>query len=948
MQKLVATPRVLGGWGVNSAHLLSTFPSPPFFLPAHTPPIHSSLLHSFFLSTLSINFCFSYDQLPIQFIHMDAITSMHRTWSQRQHSPLPFQQQHQEEQQHTSASPHPHQSAYLTKARTNPRHTLLFIPEILEPILSLLDQKSLLASRLVCSTWAAIARPCLSLESIWRDCSLSEAKIVCLERLARTDTLVVQYHPKNTSTTTPPSTVGAEKDKDKDRDSILFGDMTPPLTTLQRTARVKKLVLKDAYDFHTRLEVFLDVFPTLSTLALDGLIKGPLRIDILLASCPGLKTLSIEYVLTDHVLWGPPPSPRSIVTQQQQQQLLGDSLTEYINQAFAPPPPPQRGYGLQTLILRHAMSSQSVIQSMLQALPSLLSLEIRFLKISNAHPVNPPIFHRSAFYRYLSGSCPNLRHLHFSIFQRPLLVPDSMAMCEALPILTGLGLPCQDLESYRQPTGIGIDETDAGGVGPDTPRLGVLEFYVNHLTRLELLAYRYLQEDSFISNLHAFLTEAVHLRHLVAPKVNYWMEFLEMKGVQPINGDGQHNYQHQHPSTSIMSAAASGANNSQWSTSKTKTWGWACRNLETLHLGFKAKETYTPNGRSDSGSGKNVITEESRILFGFIARNCPQLKDLHIRKYSLDLSLEGGLCLLTQLRELERMVIWSQTKGFRLREKDVDWIGYNGVDDIFVAGGVGKQQQQKIPVVGKVAASAAVTPTTSTSTSQSTIAIATETGTGAGTKSTNASTASPVTTPTITVAAHNATAQINNCTNSSNSNPNSSASTINTISPNTGNTKKVSKKRLKNFFRGLSSSSSSSSTMSPKTRPQHNVLVVHQRPTEFHTNMPSRVMAVFKTDDDWFAKITLAKSAIGWTNLVVATTVGSTGSLSSISPSQEGQRAASLFARKDQSTYRCWPHLRTMVWAIDPVNIFHDERASKVFSKLRPDIAFKVQQYLEW
>ncbi|KAG0069952.1 hypothetical protein BGZ90_012817 [Linnemannia elongata] len=870
-------------------------------------------------------------------MHMDSITSMHRTWSQPQHSPLPSLQQHRELQQHSQVSPPPHQTAYLTKARTNPHHTPLFIPEILEPVLSLLDQKSLLASRLVCSTWAAIARPCLSLEAIWRDCSLSEAKIVCLGRLARTDTLVVQYHPKITSsTTTPSSAVGAEEDKEKDKDSILFGDMTPPLATLQQTARVKKLVLKDAYDFHTRLEVFLDVFPTLSTLVLDGLIKGPLRIDILLASCPSLKTLSVEYVLTDHVLWGPPPSPRSIVTQQQQPLFLGESLMEYISQPFAPPPPLQRGYGLQTLILRHAMSSQSIIQSMLQALPSLLSLEIRFLKISNLQLVNPPAFHRSAFYRCLSGSCPNLQHLHFSIFQRPLLVSDSMAMCEALPTLTGLGFPCQDLESYRQSIGMGTDETDAGGgVGPDTPRLGVLEFYVNHLTRLELLAYRYLQEDSLISNLHAFLTEAVHLRHLIAPKVNYWMEFLEMKGVQP-------------PATSIMSAAASGANNSQWSASKTKTWGWACRSLETLHLGFKVKETYTPNDLSDStGPKKHVITDESRILFGFIARNCPQLKDLHIRKYSLDLSLEGGLCLLTQLRELERLVIWSQTKGFRLREKDVDWIGYNGVTDVFVT--------------REAATPTEVTPTTSTSTTpQSTIAIATGTGTRAGTKPTNASTVPSTTTPTITVAVHNVTTQSNNSTNSSNRNPNSSTTTINPINPDTCNTQKGSRKRIKKFFRGLSSSSSSSSSSSipPKTRPQQHVPVIQKRPTEFYTNMPLKVMAVFKTDDDWFAEITLNKSAIGWTNLVVATNVSSTGSfsspssslLSSPSPSssQDEQQATPLFAQKDQSAYRCWPHLRTMVWAIDPINIFHDERASKVFSKLRPDIKFKVQQYLEW
>ncbi|KAF9142024.1 hypothetical protein BG015_001066, partial [Linnemannia schmuckeri] len=683
--------------------------------------------------------------------------------------------------------------------------------------------------------------------------------------------------------TSPSLTEAAVMDKDKEKDSILFGSMTPPLTTLQRAARVKKLVLKDAYEFHARLEAFLDVFPTLTTLTLDGLIKGPLRIDILLASCPCLKSLSVEYVLSDFVFWGP-PSPRSIANQHQPQS-LGESILQYINQPFVPPPPPQRRYGLQTLILRHAISSQAVIQSMLQALPSLLSLEIRFLKIPNSHLVNPGFFDRPAFFRALSGSCPNLQHLHFSIFQRLLLVTDSMAMCEALPTLTGLGFPCQDLESFRQPTWTG--ETGTSGFGPDAPRLGVLEFYVNHLTRLELLAYRYLQEDSLISNLHAFLTEAVHLRHLVAPKVNYWTEFLEMKVVHINNNgagvpfirttaDGQDQYQHQHQATAVMSAAAgatgSGGSLSQWAASKTKTWGWACRNLETLHLGFKAKEGYTLNSHSNSGTGKHVVEEESRILFGFISRNCRHLRDLHIRKYSLDLSLEGGFCLLTQLRELERLVIWSQTKGLRLRERDVDWIGYSGADDAAVVDVVAAEQQQQempalketnIPVPSVVDTLTTTTKATSTPASESTTTIATEAGAETRTETTDASKAS-TTTPAITVSVHDATVHHNSAyNNTNNNNSNISASTINIISPNNADTKE-SKHRLKSFFRRLSSSSSSSiaSTPSPPSnirfqqqqpqqpRRRQQVLIIQKHLPKFYTNMPSPVVTVFKTDDD--------------------------------------------------------------------------------------------------
>jgi hypothetical protein len=44
---------------------------------------------------------------------------------------------------------------------------LLQLPEILDPVFSLLDLKSLLAARLVCKQWASIARCCLALRLLF-------------------------------------------------------------------------------------------------------------------------------------------------------------------------------------------------------------------------------------------------------------------------------------------------------------------------------------------------------------------------------------------------------------------------------------------------------------------------------------------------------------------------------------------------------------------------------------------------------------------------------------------------------------------------------------------------------------------------------------------------------------------------------------------------------------
>lgn len=87
---------------------------------------------------------------------------------------------------------------------------------------------------------------------------------------------------------------------------------------------------------------------------------------------------------------------------------------------------------------------------------------------------------------------------------------------------------------------------------------------------------------------------------------------------------------------------------------------WICRGLETLHLELHVHDQAIEKGK-----------HHSRILYGYIATVCPLLIDLWIRfphfcknpnarswayKYELYV-LEGGLCLLSKLRHLERLWI---------------------------------------------------------------------------------------------------------------------------------------------------------------------------------------------------------------------------------------------------------------------------------------------------
>ncbi|KAF9545734.1 hypothetical protein EC957_010597 [Mortierella hygrophila] len=114
---------------------------------------------------------------------------------------------------------------------------------------------------------------------------------------------------------------------------------------------------------------------------------------------------------------------------------------------------------------------------------------------------------------------------------------------------------------------------------------------------------------------------------------------------------------------------------------------WRCQGLRTLHVEIHGLGDYHL---------KNPA--HSRIIFGYISRVFPLLEELQvqmprecivqrkIRNYSpkLCLQLEGGLCLLSRLRYLERLrVIWNRTSsssssGINFEESDMNWMVHSG------------------------------------------------------------------------------------------------------------------------------------------------------------------------------------------------------------------------------------------------------------------------------
>ncbi|KAF8929236.1 hypothetical protein BGZ47_001191, partial [Haplosporangium gracile] len=190
-----------------------------------------------------------------------------------------------------------------------------------------------------------------------------------------------------------------------------------------------------------------------------------------------------------------------------------------------------------------------------------------------------------------------------------------------------------------------------------TPK--VLTFLENQpvfLTSLEILQPRYVhcvrdgwtqyEKLPFTARpLHALLCECPNLRHLRTLKMYYMTDFMDIYRRIPLYPATDNYEQEQQQEQNILPPNVPGI--------------WICQGLETLHL-----ELHLHDQAIEKGS------HHTRILYGYIATVCPRLTNLHIRfphfcmtedrsketKYR-PYVLEGGLCLLAKLRNLERLWI---------------------------------------------------------------------------------------------------------------------------------------------------------------------------------------------------------------------------------------------------------------------------------------------------
>ncbi|KAG0289639.1 hypothetical protein BGZ96_006833, partial [Linnemannia gamsii] len=185
---------------------------------------------------------------------------------------------------------------------------------------------------------------------------------------------------------------------------------------------------------------------------------------------------------------------------------------------------------------------------------------------------------------------------------------------------------------------------------------------ITHITSLVPNTITTLHILGACPDLHNYLCASPHLLHLMAPKSAILVEHLDIHfrstqgyptlPLPPL------------PSTAITATTtvASGSYNQLPKI-------WACRRLKTLHIAVFSPLPTAPF---------------SRLVFGYISRVCPKLQDLEIHgpEYldqfnevwttedahgRICVRLGSGLCLLSRLKDLERLVVGT-VDSFVLRD----------------------------------------------------------------------------------------------------------------------------------------------------------------------------------------------------------------------------------------------------------------------------------------
>ncbi|KAF9345911.1 hypothetical protein BGX34_004368 [Mortierella sp. NVP85] len=279
---------------------------------------------------------------------------------------------------------------------------------------------------------------------------------------------------------------------------------------------------------------------------------------------------------------------------------------------------------LRSLTLFSLRFKPSLLDSLLKYCPKLKELKLVTIQYhygprnSNTYPIDeeplegPLALDHVKHFSRIAQHCPRLESLHFSEIDCPKSMKPLEAILVAFPNLSGCGILRDALESTPNPVTL---------MRPD------MAAFMNQLTTLEIMNSTQMTHFTTSIAVERILCEAPNLLHFKVNDMGLKTSCFDLR-------------------SNAMAPL------------------WACRNLQTLHIRTQSYDTSRPRDR-----GPRI----SRMFYAYLSKCCPRLRDLNIRYSDLNIKLESGLCLLSEMKDLEKLVLGT-TAGHIPTDRDLDWL----------------------------------------------------------------------------------------------------------------------------------------------------------------------------------------------------------------------------------------------------------------------------------
>ncbi|KAG0348528.1 hypothetical protein BG004_004944 [Podila humilis] len=413
-----------------------------------------------------------------------------------------------------------------------------------------------------------------------------------------------------------------------------------------------ELVLSGLDDFSGFLDRFLPWMHHITVLRMDDLTTGAFPLDKLLAHCPYLEQLHL------HGLMKPKGGNHPLVDFPHRVEYFScsgennehkDLLMRMGSYSTMQPRNPLR---LRALRLETVWIREQSLFSLLDICPDLYKLHVQVPSIySGTHRElgdGLVLLDNVKFFEDFAARYPRVTSLQFAIGPNLMPLELTCAMVDSLrPQALEWIMIRRDLKRpvFERLVSTGIPLCSS--MLSNSPASYVRPILTS-LTIVYSPVFEQLDED--YTSIHHFLCLLPTLVHLDAYSVPYLIDFLDLNRIltTSANLDSFLN-------TPPMRRASAPEFDPILKV-------WACRGLKTLKLTFRTLrdhyDSYPETGIKQKRSTDELLFA-SRIVYGYLARFCPNIEDLSIGYAYLNLTLQGGFCLLTQLERLRRLHIGS-------------------------------------------------------------------------------------------------------------------------------------------------------------------------------------------------------------------------------------------------------------------------------------------------